>query len=163
MHSVTLVPTGGRAGDPAPLRTAFGKRGLQLWVGHDYRIMDNEADIDQRIRWIVSTAKYAYVLQDTEDRELLAHHWHPDDPFQSSGRSTVQSPHLHLSHAVTPIPLGEQYDSFALAEMHSRTGRVLLEDGVEFLITECGVHPLNDDWQQIIDANRARVWDGRTW
>lgn len=163
LQAVTLVPHGGQAGDPASLRTEHGRRGLWLSIGHDYRIVRLEDEADERRPWAVSTAKYAYVLLDEQGREVLAYHWHPEDPLQPSGRSKVQSPHIHLSDTIAPIVLGKDYDPFPLAEMHIRTGRVLLEDVVEFLIDECGVHPLTDGWRDIVDKNRRRVLAERTW
>jgi hypothetical protein len=163
LQSVTLVPRGGQAGDPVPLRTEHGRRGILLSVGHDYRIVRLEDEADERGPWQMRTAKYAYVILDEQGNELLTYHWHPEDPFQPSGRSKVQSPHLHVAHTITSIPLGRNYADFALAEMHIRTGQVLLEDIVELLIDECGIHPLKDYWREIVDENRKRVRAGRTW
>jgi hypothetical protein len=132
-------------------------------VGHDYRIIKLEDEADERGPWKVSTVKYTYVLLDELGNELLAYHWHPEDPLQADGRSKVQSPHLHVPDTIEPISLGDRFDPFPLAEMHIRTGRVLLEDVVELLIDECGVQPLKDDWRQITEENRRRVLTGRTW
>jgi len=163
LQSVTLVPRGSQAGDLVSLSSEHGRRGLWLSVGHDYRIVKRAGDEDDSGPWQASTAKYAYVILDARDRELLAYHWHPEDPLHASGRSKVQSPHLHLSDTIAPIELGENDSPFALAEMHVRTGLVLLEDVVEFLIDECEVHPLNDDWRKIIEENRTRERASRTW
>ncbi len=162
LQSVTLVPRGGRAGDPAPLRTEHGRRGLWLSVGHDYRIVAVSGLGIVRAPWQVSTARYVYDILNAEGRELLTYHWHPEDPFRPDGRSKVQSPHLHLSDTFRPIPLGRDYAPLALAEAHVRTGQVLLEDVVTFLIEDCGIHPLKDEWREIVEGNRERASLART-
>lgn len=162
LHSVTLVPPRGRAGDPVPLLGRRGRRGVWLSVGHEYRIVPREDEEDPLNRYNVSTAGYAYVILDEQGNEILAYHWHPQDLLQPGRRSKVRSPHLHLSNTVQPIPLGRDYAPVALADMHVRTGRMLLEDVVELLIEEFEVRPLASEWQEIIEENRSHVLHGRT-
>lgn len=143
-----------------PLRTEHGRRGVLLSVGHDYRIVELEDEADARGPWKVRTARYVYAILDEQGNELLAYHWHPEDPSQPSGRSRIQTPHLHLSDTIQPIALGRSYAPVTLADMHVRTGHVLLEDVVELLLDEFGVHPLSNRWREIVEENRNRMGAG---
>lgn len=140
--------------DPVSLCAGNGRRGLALAVGHEYQIIKIEDDTALRGPWTVETTRYVYAILDELGNEVLTYHWHPEDPFQASGQSTVPTPHLHLSETIQPISLGEGFDPVTLAEMHLRTGRVSLEDIVELLIDELDVRPLHARWRQTLDENR---------
>lgn len=163
VHSVTLLPPRGGLGEPVPLRLKWGKSGLSLFLRHEYMIHHVADTIDPVRPWKVSKVSYAYGVQDEQDAEILSYHWHPRDPFQPTGESKAREPHLHLSNTIRPISPGRDYKNLPLADLHVRTGRVLLEDVVEFLIAECGVEPLRENWQEIVAANRARMKLDRTW
>lgn len=132
----------------------YGRRGVFLAVRYGYRIVA----IDNDRSYVINAANYAYEILAEQGDEVLAYHWHPEDPFQPDGRSRMRAPHLHLSNTVHPIALGRDYAPVALADMHLRTGPVLIEDIVELLITEFDVHPLIPTWQTVVDENRRQVW-----
>ena len=97
----------------------------------------------------VRISGYRYQLFDSQDREILAYHWHPE------GISPIAYPHLHLSGRLSPLDLGPRQEPAALGEMHLPTGDVTLADVVRLLITEFGIAPRRADWEAILDAERA--------
>ena len=108
----------------------------------------------------VSSAYYAYDILDLEEQEILLYHWHP------AGVSPVTDPHLHLSSRILPITVasrGRSPQRVSLADMHIRTGRVLLEDVVRVLIDEFKVMPLRRDWQDVLARNRQAFHSDRSW
>ena len=69
-----------------PVRLAGSSRfGLQLQ--QTYRIVEPDARGDS---WTVRVTGYSYAILDSEQREVLAYHWHP------RGNSPIVRPHLHL-------------------------------------------------------------------
>jgi hypothetical protein len=84
-------------------------------------------------QWELVVAGYVFTLRSTDDRELLAYHWHPEPGF-------VSFPHLHVS--------GE---SSVSRRMHLPTGGpVGLNELLRFLIEEYGVVPLRPDWRDVL-------------
>lgn len=92
--------------------------------------------------WRTTIRKYMYTINDHDDRELFAFHWHPDTPG-------MPTPHVHLGAA-----LGELRPTFS--RLHIPTARIALEDVLRFLIRDLAVQPLRDDWSALLNA-------GRTW
>jgi hypothetical protein len=45
--------------------------------------------------------------------------------------------------------------STLLSKIHLATGRVLLEDVVQFCIEELGAKPQHSNWQEVLEDNRA--------
>ncbi len=134
-----------RRGEPVPLRTRLGPRGVLLEMAHYCEIVPRQRDSHE-----VRTPSYWYRLLDRQEHELLAYHWHPE------GVSPITFPHLHLSSQVRPIAIGPGADPVALAEMHLPTGQVTLADIVRLLITEFAVQPRRDDWETVLQENLAR-------
>jgi hypothetical protein len=102
----------------------------------------------QRTLQNVRLVSYEYRLLDPNQREIIAFHWHP------TGLSNVSDPHLHLSSRLNPIEMGRNQEPLDLAGMHIPTGFVTLEDVVRLLITEFGVTPHRDDWDDLLRENR---------
>lgn len=92
-------------------------------------------------RFKVSTRKWIHALR-REGREMVAYHWHPDEPGDKS------YPHLHLDGKSSP---------------HYPTGRVLIED-VLMLAVEVGAEPINrEKWDECYARNRSNFALGATW
>lgn len=117
-------------------------------------------DIRQEIRqptarnnYLVSTKSYLYSILDAEKKDLIGFHYHPeldDDP--------VVHPHIHV-YADTD----KRFADFNLHKRHIPSGRVALEDVIEWLIIELEVKALRSDWQRILQTTRKkfkRIW---TW
>lgn len=137
----TLAPSGG---DPVRLR---GELELDLVSRISYQISHAEGE---RGPWKVETLAYSHGLETTEAKEIIVYQWHP-------GRgSRIEYPHLHLG-AVMSSNLG------GLEKAHIPTGRVALEDLLRFAITELGVEPQRDDWQEVLSETQGKFEDWRTW
>jgi len=109
-----------------------------LSVSQQYQIIEFEGGFR------VHTLSYAYKLDDALDgHEIMAYHWHPQ-PHQ-----TVQYPHLHLSY-------GARIGREEFQKAHVPTGRIALEDFIQFLIEAFDAIPARDDWHSVLDETRAR-------
>jgi hypothetical protein len=128
---------------PVRLRRASGALDLVLSVSQQYRIVPWED------RFRVHTLKYAYKIDNwTDGYEIMAYHWDPD------GRAKY--PHLHLSHG-TPIGRND------LLGAHLPTGRIALEDVIQFLIEFFEVVPARADWAECLEHSREQFRKHRTW
>ena len=94
--------------------------------------------------YVTSVVSYTYRLLDLDEHEILAFHWHP------VGLSDVVDPHLHLSSRLNPIEMGRNQEPLPLVGVHIPTGFVTLEDVVRLLITEFGITPRRDDWDNLL-------------
>lgn len=149
-HTLTLVPPGGSAGEPAPLRWQHGRRGVELSVVLQYRVIEvRTAPAGERFR--VLPSYYAYELLTETGRELLVYHWHPEDPLVPTGASEIPFPHLHLPEALRPVDLGGPYGTVDMLKMHVPTGPIHLAAVVGLLIREFGVTQLRDDWIEVLE------------
>jgi hypothetical protein len=72
-----------------------------------------------------------FSLDDANDQEILAFHWHPDS------RSSITHPHLHIS-------AGARVGYAPLQKAHVPSGHVALQEVLRFAITDLGVEPLID-------------------
>jgi hypothetical protein len=115
-----------------------GESRLTLSVSEHYNITN-----DPDMGWQVQRAAYFYAVGRHDTGELLAYHWHP------LGKSPVVSPHLHVR---ANIQLGERW----LGKVHLPTGPIELEDVVALTIEELGAEPLREDWELLLNENRAR-------
>lgn len=89
-----------------------------------------------------------------DGHEIIAYHWHPNqtDP----GGRVVAFPHLHLRY-------GAQVGRKQLQKAHLPTGRVAVEDLLRIAITEFGVSPLRNDWEDILGNTQSLYEKWRTW
>ncbi len=81
--------------------------------------------------------------------EQLSYHYHP--------APRAPEPHLHVSAEADWVHHG------ALKKKHLPTGRVSVEDFIELLIVEFGVRHRREDWQEVLDKNRAVFKERKTW
>jgi hypothetical protein len=101
----------------------------------------------------VTTKYYLYSILDAERKDLIGFHYHPeldDDP--------VLYPHIHVY-----ADADERYSFFNLHKRHIPSGRVPLEDVIEWLIVELDVKPLREDWQSVLKETREKFKQNRTW
>lgn len=129
--------------DPIALRREANP--LFLSAGQHFRIVPDERFDGE---WKVRTEGYAYraALSDETGDFILAWHWHPD---------TRPDPHLHIGAA--------HPDVSDLPKLHVPTGRVSFEEVVRFLVTELGVSPMRNDWEETLAETEARFRAFRTW
>jgi len=111
-----------------------GSGRLKLRLVHHYRIVQVPSGRD---RWRVSTVGYFYALDDPNDLEIIAYHWHPE------GRSALRFPHLHIGSAA-----GCQRED--LAGAHCPTGGVTVEEFLRFIVVDFHVEPLRRDWADVL-------------
>jgi hypothetical protein len=140
-HAVTLS-----RGQAVPLR---GETGVHLRLTQQYRVVE-DPDLGERAPFKCSTAAYHYALEDPEERELLAFHWHPQ------GRSSVTWPHIHIGEAAE---LG--WDG--LQGAHVPSGRISIEEVLRFAIAELGVEALRPDWPEVLETTQGQYEIWRTW
>lgn len=116
---------------PVPLR---GQPPLALEVSQRYLV---EEDPTEPGTWTARTLAYRHQPYLRDGPELLAFHWHPEDP------NPVKNPHLHLS-------AGAQVQFAALARAHIPTGLIQLQDVLRLAIQDLGVRPLRPDWSEVL-------------
>jgi len=138
---------------PAGGAVTLGPRRLRFGVTMRYTIERTADPHDPRGPWKVRTLGYAYTLDAATGPELLAYHWHPDQP---EGRRLVAFPHVH----VRAIKDGADR---RLCVAHLPTGRIALEDVLELLLGDFKVRRLRGDWRQVLGETRAAFMRYRTW
>ena len=131
-------------GEPSQLTGA-----TRIWLSAilHYRIVEFQGPAGP---WKVSVAGYLYGLQDSEESEIIAYHWHP------AARSSVTAPHAHLGP-------GAQARRTDLARAHLPTGRIAIEDVIRLSIVSFGVYPLREDWSEVLDRTQEAFEEWRTW
>jgi hypothetical protein len=159
-HSLTLYVTGQPEPNVARLRTDGAAGELRFRFAHLYNVV-HVPDDAQRGPYEVSTSFYQYAILDFGENEVVIYDWAPH------GRSPVRTPHLHVPMAGSAVlqqrqgsPLENQ--KTYLGSLHFPTGRIFLEDIVELLIREFRVDPRRDDWEEILEENRAALGRGST-
>lgn len=147
------VSPGGYLADQNPHLLLLGTGHQQLTGGsfltiqQGYEIVQAEGE---RGPWKCSIQWYQYSLDDADEREVIAYHWHP------AGASNVTRPHAHLGVAAKVGHPG-------LLQAHLPTNRVSIEDFLLLGIRDLGVQPLRDDWQEILESTRDVFEDWQTW
>lgn len=89
--------------------------------------------------WIIRTSSYQYSLRERDRdgrREVLEYHWDLSRP-----------PHVHVRGGKDHVP----------------TGRVLLEDVLEYCIVEVGWRPRLPGWRETLTATKAHFQLNRHW
>ena len=116
---------------------------LILSVSQQYEIVEHE------VGFRVHTLKYAYKIDNWHDgHEVMAYHWHPTEQ--------IKYPHLHLSY-------GARVGREDLLKAHVPTGRIALEDVIQFLIESFRVVPMKEQWEAVLDGSRAKFREYRSW
>lgn len=120
---------------------------LVLDFSQYFRIID---DGTGNRSFAVTTHSYTYEILDAETaKELFAFHWEP--------HSKVQYPHMHIG-------LPKQNHMLPVDnKAHIPTGRVAVEDVVEFLISDLGIDALKPAWKEILKEERAKFLDIKRW
>lgn len=130
------------ANGPVRLKRSSGDD-IVLSVSQQYEI----AERDQGFR--VRTLMYSYKIDNWSDgHEIMAYHWHPEE--------RVRYPHLHLSY-------GAMIGMKDLLTAHVPTGRIALEDVIQFLIESLKAMPAKEQWETRLEESRQRFRDQRSW
>jgi hypothetical protein len=140
------------ADEPHRLTLGYGQpvalgSGIALTAEQRYTIIEAEGE---RGPWKVSTASYIYSLDDAEEREIVAFHWHP------AGRSSEVRPHMHLGS-------GAGLGYHVLCKAHLPTNRVALEDVLRLAIKDLAVEPRRDDWSDVLWRSQSAFETWGTW
>jgi hypothetical protein len=126
---------------------------LALTVSFDYEIYDTGERGNMKFR--CRTLGYKHQIVTRDFTEVVLFHWHPGELEDRAG--LPQRPHIHLGRELLA-------DRGRLTRRsHLPSGRVSLEDVVEFAITDLGVAPRRDDWANVIDEARQRFEQYRSW
>ncbi len=129
----TLAVNGG---DPIALR---GSSRLMLSLQQDYRIAETDTP---RQTYRIELEAYNYAIYDSERREVLIYHWHPNS------RSPIATPHLHLEQ-------GAKVGRSEVRDAHLPTGFVSLASFLRLLVVDLGVQPQRPDWDTILTDPRT--------
>jgi hypothetical protein len=103
--------------------------------------------------WKVRTLSYMYSVDDSEGREILGFHWHPN----ASPLNPILYPHLHLGDGAG-VRIREE-----IRAIHFRTDRMAFEDLGLMLIREFSVIPVRRDAIQVLTENLKQFRDRRSW
>lgn len=98
-------------------------------------------NINRRI-WDITTTGYAFTLLDRSEHEICVYHWHPE------GNSHIKTPHLHIGRGATGNVT--TFGPRGLNRVHFPTGKIDLADVLRLAITEFGVEPRRQDWEQVL-------------
>jgi hypothetical protein len=98
----------------------------------------------RRERWHAVTTGYAYRLEDSDGREIVAYHWHPQ------GRSHARAPHLHLGAALGTL-------RSEVTKAHFSTGMVTPVAILSLAIEAFGVAPRRPDWAAIFERTEREL------
>ncbi len=143
-----LAWSGTDPSDPQPLMLKR-KNNSKLFIDISQEIQQPNARND----YLVSTKSYMYSILDAEKKDLIGFHYHPeldDDP--------VMHPHIHVY-----ADADKRFADFNLHKRHIPSGRVALEDVIEWLIVELEVKALRSNWQQILQTTRKKFKRICTW
>ena len=137
-HIITLSQ------DPTPLR---GPHRLGFSAFCTYRLVNSSGRSVSSYPWSVKVTGYAYAFHDSEGREILAYHWHPE------GISPLTIPHLHLGPAA--------HVGFApLHRAHLPTRRIQFiqfDDILRLALTDLGVTARRTDWETTLAETGAAL------
>ena len=81
-------------------------------------------------------------------REIVAYQYH------LQGFSPIKTPHLHL---------GSVLGCEGVTNLHLPTGRIALEDILEFAIRELHAQPTPEDWAKLLQKTRDDYRANKTW
>src|ERR1700733_5403343 len=130
-----LAWSGTDPSDPHPLLLKR-KNNSKLFIDISQEIQQPTA----RNNYLVSTKSYLYSILDADKKNLIGFHYHPEldeDP--------VMHPHIHVY-----ADADKRFADFNLHKRHIPSGRVALEDVIEWLILELGVQTKQPNWQKIL-------------
>lgn len=123
-------------GGPAALQ---GPVPLLLDFSQHFQVFTVDAPRSTRIEVL----SYVYTVLTRDRVELVSFQWHP------YGAGEIEFPHVHIGPALarrdSVVRPGEAH------KIHVPTGEVSLADVVRLAITEFGVEPRRDDWEEILN------------
>ena len=134
------------------------KDGSKLYLELVQHIELAKAATEKGDRYRVSTLRYIYGIWENPDKCLLAWHYHPD--------LDVSFPHIHVYDRKTEEEKKAGQKPGILHALHIPSGRVSLEDVIQFAIIELGVIPdrkREKDWQQVLKETSARFEANKSW
>lgn len=112
---------------------------------HQFRVVKAEAS---RGPFKVSTVAYNYGIHTEDGGDLLAFHWHPGINYEL--------PHVHVGRGLGRLQRRAPH-------FHIPTGRLCLEEVLNFAIRELLVRPARDDWERVLETGQRAFEDWRTW
>jgi hypothetical protein len=134
-------------GDPVRLACSRGGH-YRIRVEQRFHIIHMPGD-RQLGPYKIRTRKYEYSLDDDDEREIVAFHWHPRE-------QGFDEPHLHVSAGA-----GALLENFHRAYLP--TGRITFEDFVRFTIRDFSVTALNTGYRKLLDASKAGFNTAKSW
>lgn len=120
---------------------------LLLRVRMQYEIV--RVDETGELPWRCTTHGYDYEVQLSSGEAVVSYHWHP--------ASKTKMPHLHIGR--TQLASGAVLSH----KVHVPTDRVSVESVVRSCITEYGVEPMHDDWDEILTLREGAFKLYRSW
>ena len=135
-----------REGDPVQLK---GGARIAISIYQHFRLVEDKREHYSPIR--VTTTAYYYVVEDSNEYEILSYHWHPESLVSKHPR-----PHMHLEH-------GAKVGRVELAGSHIPTGRVALEDFLRLLIAAFKVPARKPDWEAVLRRTKQRFNRDKSW
>lgn len=128
---------------------------LGLTVGIDYEIVRTDKTGSSKFKVATRGYKHQVVMHDEDMTEVVLFHWHPGKG--EHGKPLTVHPHIHIG------PQLLDKDSSITSRAHIPSGRVAMEDVIEFLIRDCGVTPLRDDWESVLSESRNNFRQYASW
>ncbi len=138
--------------DRGQLVSLGGPRGTRLQVVQNLMPLW----VEDSKHWRMTTREYIYFLA-TKDVEI-AWHWHPLTSPREGDPSVRPHAHVQLPEGTASAKARK-----AISKLHIPSGRVTVEQVVRYIIEECEVEPLHDDWDQILSAGHDLHVEHRTW
>lgn len=138
-------------GSGRPVRLAAKQGHFWITIQQRFQLLHTPND-RERGPYRVTTRAYNYTLAEDsggdEGQEIMAFQWDANDglPF----------PHMHLSFATGALRAEFQH-------AHIPTGRVAVEDFLEFIIRDFGVTPLRESWRNDLQRSRDSFRQYKTW
>jgi hypothetical protein len=135
-----------------PIAAPLFKKGLFLYIG---QVLIVEQQQDKT--WKLKTTQYAYRIQASDnpkDNDCLR--------WEYVSRKVRDKQHCR-NHFQTPITFSLGKQKISLEDSHLPTGWVTIEEIIRFLITDMGVPPKQDGWDDELKLSEAkfREWTAR--
>jgi len=134
-----------KRGDAVRLRDRDNRRQYDLRITQNYRIIEAEGD---RGPYKTTTTAYMYTIGDAGGHEIFGYHWHPN--------TGIRFPHLHLEHGAN---IGLQI----LHRAHFPTGRMSIEDFLEFVIDTFKLDTRRPRWRATLKQSHEAFKKWQTW
>lgn len=137
-----------RSDSPVPIPGT----GFFLTIGIEFEVYDTGAHGQARFR--VKTRRYQHEILTEDFGEVVLFHWHPDE---EAGQVVRLHPHIHIG----PRLLVD--DPAITRRAHVPSGRVSVEDVIDFAIRDLDATPRRDDWESVINESREKFRTHANW